>query len=223
MIVFSPQPLEKWFFYFIVRQRDTPHEESKYKIAQLLQWVPKDDDVYFKTIIASQICGNSFAGFYTTCCCRHMASLGLNGLSEAMGSHRPWARSYLSMLTAMAQQDENIPSLTNRSLIWSANKINIWRVWYSFSHACVTIVSLRIPLRHHYQWIVTSSAERKASEWDRGVDVWISSLSSIFTNSLCRVRNTIMHALSLWTDYALTRVLFWCFSSLMPKSRNKSK
>ena len=56
MTIFSPQPLKKWFFLFF-RQSDTPpppqEEESKCKNAQFLQWILKDDDVYFQKITAS--------------------------------------------------------------------------------------------------------------------------------------------------------------------------
>ena len=101
MIVFSPQPLEKWFFFILSFVKVTPPMKSQNtKLRNCCNGFQKMMMFYFKTIIASQICGNSFVGFYTTCCCRHMASLGLNGLSEAMGSHGPWARSYLSMLNS---------------------------------------------------------------------------------------------------------------------------
>ena len=46
MAVFSPQPLKNYFFYFFAKM--TPQEESKCKNAQFLQWILKDDDVYFK-------------------------------------------------------------------------------------------------------------------------------------------------------------------------------
>ena len=51
MAVFSPQPLKGDFFYFFVKV--TPQEESKYKNAQFLQRILKDDDVYFLKITAS--------------------------------------------------------------------------------------------------------------------------------------------------------------------------
>ena len=37
-----------------------PQEESKCENAQFLQWILKDDDVFFKKITASKILGNSF-------------------------------------------------------------------------------------------------------------------------------------------------------------------
>ena len=45
MVTFSPQPLKKWIFldFFI---KVTPPRKSKN--AQFLQWILKDDDVYFK-------------------------------------------------------------------------------------------------------------------------------------------------------------------------------
>ena len=51
MAVFCPQPLEKWFFLDFFA-KVTPQEESKCKNVQLLQWILKDDDVYFKKITA---------------------------------------------------------------------------------------------------------------------------------------------------------------------------
>ena len=58
---FSPHnPLKKWFFFAFFRQSDPPQEESKCKNAQFLQWILKDDDVYFQKITASKIWGNSF-------------------------------------------------------------------------------------------------------------------------------------------------------------------
>ena len=48
MAVFSP-PLKEWFFF---RQSD-PQEESNCKNAQFLQWILKDNDVYFQKITAS--------------------------------------------------------------------------------------------------------------------------------------------------------------------------
>ena len=47
MVIFSPQPLKKWIFLdFFVKV--TPQEESKCKNAQFLQWILKEDDVYFQ-------------------------------------------------------------------------------------------------------------------------------------------------------------------------------
>ena len=41
-------------FFGFFRQSDTPpQEELKCKNAQFLQWILKDDDVYFKKITAS--------------------------------------------------------------------------------------------------------------------------------------------------------------------------
>ena len=51
MAVFSPQPLKKDFVYFFVKV--TPQIESKYKKAQFLQRILKDEDVYFRKITAS--------------------------------------------------------------------------------------------------------------------------------------------------------------------------
>ena len=54
----------------------------------------------------------------------------------------------------------------------------------------------------------------------RGRCVKIVVLSS-FMDTLCRVRNKIMYALSWWTVSMLTRVLFWClFPSLLRNSGN---
>ena len=52
MAVFSPQPLKNLFFLnFIAKVTPPPpppQEESKCKNAQFLQWILKDDDVYFQ-------------------------------------------------------------------------------------------------------------------------------------------------------------------------------
>ena len=56
MAVFSPQPLKNLIFciFFVkVTPPPPPQEKSKYKNAQFLQWILKDDDVYFKKITAS--------------------------------------------------------------------------------------------------------------------------------------------------------------------------
>ena len=54
MAVFSPQPPKKWIFWDFFRQSDPPpQEESKCKNAPFLQWILKDDDVYFKKNTAS--------------------------------------------------------------------------------------------------------------------------------------------------------------------------
>ena len=47
MAVFSPQPPKKWFFFWIFSPKWPPQEESKCKNAPFLQWILKDDDVYF--------------------------------------------------------------------------------------------------------------------------------------------------------------------------------
>ena len=52
MAVFSPQPPKKWIFVDFVA-KVTPQEESKCKNAPFLQWILKDDDVYFQKITAS--------------------------------------------------------------------------------------------------------------------------------------------------------------------------
>ena len=48
MAIFSPQPLKKWIILDFFRQNDAIQEESKCKYVQFLQWILKDDDVYFK-------------------------------------------------------------------------------------------------------------------------------------------------------------------------------
>ena len=52
MAVFSPQTLKSEFVSYIF-VKVTRQEESKCKNAQFLQWILKDDDVYFKKIKAS--------------------------------------------------------------------------------------------------------------------------------------------------------------------------
>ena len=47
-------------FFCIFSAKWPPQEESKCKNAQFLQWILKDDDVYFQKITASKIWGNSF-------------------------------------------------------------------------------------------------------------------------------------------------------------------
>ena len=60
-----------------------------------------------------------------------------------------------------------ISSFLTRPVVFIAvNKIDIQRVRYLLSRVRVTIVW---SLWHHRQWILTSSAERKASEWDTGI------------------------------------------------------
>ena len=54
MAVFSPQPLKKWLIFLDFFFKVTPpQEESKCKNVQFLQWILKDDDVYFRKITAS--------------------------------------------------------------------------------------------------------------------------------------------------------------------------
>ena len=50
----------------------------------------------------------------------------------------------------------------------AVNKIDTLRVRYHYSHDQVTIASL---LWRHQQSIMTSSAERRPSEWDKGANV----------------------------------------------------
>ena len=52
MAIFSPQTLKNYFFLNFFA-KVTPQEESKCKNVQFLQWILKDDDVYFKKITAS--------------------------------------------------------------------------------------------------------------------------------------------------------------------------
>ena len=54
MAVFSPQPPKKFEFFWIFFAKVTPpQEESKCKNTPFLQWILKDDDVYFQKITAS--------------------------------------------------------------------------------------------------------------------------------------------------------------------------
>ena len=55
--------------------------------------------------------------------------------------------------------------------------------------------------------VISRTQTERLRHWD---DVWRSSLLSSSMNSLCRVRNEIMYALSWRTIYALIRVSFWC-------------
>ena len=50
MVTFSLQTLKKWIFFVKVTPPPPPQEESKCKNAQFLQWILKDDDVYFQKI-----------------------------------------------------------------------------------------------------------------------------------------------------------------------------
>ena len=52
MAVFSHNLLKRFLFLNFFA-KVTPQEESKCKNAQFLQWIPKDDDVYFQQITAS--------------------------------------------------------------------------------------------------------------------------------------------------------------------------
>ena len=71
------------------------------------------------------------------------------------------------------------------------------------------------------QSIMTSSVERKPSEWKRGRCIK-KLLFSSFIDSIYRIRNKIMYVLSWKTVSALTRALFWhSFPSLLRNSGNK--
>ena len=50
MAIFSPQPLKKCIFLDFFVKVTPPQEESKCLNAQFLQWILKDDDVYFHEI-----------------------------------------------------------------------------------------------------------------------------------------------------------------------------
>ena len=52
MAVFSSQPLKNRIFLDFFA-KVPPQEESKCKNAQFLQWILKDDDVFFQKITAS--------------------------------------------------------------------------------------------------------------------------------------------------------------------------
>ena len=58
MAVFSQQPLKK--FFFVRQSAPPPPQESKCKNAQFLQWILKDDYVYFQKITESSFLGNYF-------------------------------------------------------------------------------------------------------------------------------------------------------------------
>ena len=66
----------------------------------------------------------------------------------------------------------------------------------------------------HQQSIMTSSAERKPSDWDTGTACKDRHFLSSFMDSLCRVRNKIMYVLSWRTVSALTRDLFGVYFPL---------
>ena len=101
--------------------------------------------------------------------------------------------------------------LSKGFLTWTAmnitvNKIDIWQVIYHYSYDHITIVW---SLWRHPQSVMMSSAECKPSEWDTG-DVWRSSFLLSFRDTLCRVRNKIMYALSS---------VIWCYSLVAVKLR----
>ena len=70
------------------------------------------------------------------------------------------------------------------------NKIYNYQVRYHYSRDRITIALL---LWRHQQSIVTSSAERRPSEWARGRCVKTVVLPS-FLDSLCRVKNKIVYS-----------------------------
>ena len=51
--LFSPHNLEKNDFYFIFSSKWPPRKSQNIKMRNILQWILKDDDVYFKKITAS--------------------------------------------------------------------------------------------------------------------------------------------------------------------------
>ena len=111
--------------------------------------------------------------------------------------------------------------LTRPAMNITLNKIDIWQVRYHYSRDRTRIVSL---LWRHQQSIVTSSAERRPSEWDTGTMCEDRRFLSSFMYSLCHVRNKLMYVLSWWTVSVLTRVIFLClFPSLLRNSGNKHK
>ena len=68
-------------------------------------------------------------------------------------------------------------------------------------------------------WRQQQNGNRASETWGRCVKIVV--LPS-FMDSLCCVRNTIMHVLPWRTISALTQVLFWClFPSLLHNSGNK--
>ena len=50
---FSPHNLWKSDFFLFFRQSDPPRKSQNVKNAQFLQWILKDDDVYFQNITVS--------------------------------------------------------------------------------------------------------------------------------------------------------------------------
>ena len=68
-------------------------------------------------------------------------------------------------------------------------------------------------------WRHQQNVMRASEPWGLCVEILV---SASLMDSLCRVRNEIIYVLLWRTDYALTRVLFWClFPSLLRNSGNK--
>ena len=109
--------------------------------------------------------------------------------------------------------------LTRPAVNTTVNKIDIQRVRYHYLRNCVTMVW---SLWCHQQLLVTTSADRKPSEWDMGMMCKDCCFLKSFMDLLCHVRNKIMYVLSWRTVSALTLVLFWClFPLLLCNSGNK--
>ena len=99
------------------------------------------------------------------------------------------------------------------------NKIDIQRVGYHYSWDRIKIVSLW----RRQQSIVTSSAERRPSEWDTGTMCKDHFFVIIYGYVNC-IRNKIMYVISSRTVSTFTQVLFLClFPSLLRNSGNKWK
>ena len=100
----------------------------------------------------------------------------------------------------------------------AVNKINCVTI------DCVTIdcVTIVWSLWCHRQSIVTSSAERKPSEWNTETMCEDRLLIVIYWFFLCRVRNRIKYVFSRWNVYVLTLLSLWClFPSCLCNSGNK--
>ena len=122
---FSPHNLSKNdFFFCIFSAKWPPQEESKCKNAQFLQWILKDDDVYFQKITASKIWGNSFI----------MKNIGFlhNMLPPQYCVTGPWWVKQARDWWMISCNDRNITNTKTEmspfywQYIWSCQNDNFW-------------------------------------------------------------------------------------------------
>ena len=124
MVIFSSQPLKKWFFLIFFRHKPPPNEMSKCNNAPVLQWILKDY-VYFPKITENWIWRNPFIVKKYRVFTQHAAvAIMRHSAIMALLTYISWGCLLCWCHLWFISLDYTLPSQSSQAIIWIDRHLN---------------------------------------------------------------------------------------------------